>query len=175
MLCGGDRNLFLDHKISKPKEISTYQSHQMIKGLLKDAQGLYRDYGSYLLVRTEEAITGAGNPLRRAPQDEVMGFELRACVSKKRKGKHIYFPTRDWRARHDWLHRQGIRNGFKVLTVNCHAEMQEIDDSRGRKFMVDQTDFVGVLKVEDPIHFEGALTKGVGSTATTYGFGMLII
>jgi hypothetical protein len=53
--------------------------------------------------------------------------------------------------------------------------MVEISNGRERAFKVDQTDFTGILKVTDAQKFHGALTTGVGSTARTFGFGMLIV
>ena len=87
----------------------------------------------------------------------------------------MYYHTRDWRSRHAWLRKQGQRNGFEPLTMNCHASQATIDDGKGRTFTVDQTDFVGVLRVTDSEQFRNAVTNGVGSTAKAFGFGMLVI
>ena len=106
---------------------------------------------------------------------DMTAFELRACCGKKRKGKNIYFPQRDWRSRHDWLRRKGEQLGFEPLAVHCKSEIATIDNDKGRCFRVDQTDFVGVLKVTDAELFKKALGSGVGSVAKTYGFGMLIV
>jgi hypothetical protein len=61
------------------------------------------------------------------------------------------------------------------LTIHCTSDIATIDSGRSRSFHVDQTDFVGVLKVTDTQMFQKALACGVGSVAKTYGFGMLIV
>lgn len=165
----------LDHVITKPGTVAPYQAHQMVKGLTKGSAALFADVGEALLIRSSEPITEQGKAIRECQAGEVVGFELRACVSKKRKGRHIYPPQADWKTRHAWLDRQGTLHGFEVLTVTCRAEQMELDDGRERKFKVDQTDFVGVLRVTDSEKFKSALIKGIGSTARTFGFGMLVI
>ena len=42
-------------------------------------------------------------------------------------------------------------------------------------FTVDRTDFAGVLRVTDETAFERAVAGGVGATARTFGFGMLVL
>ncbi len=165
----------LDHIIPKPPTIKPYQAHQMVQGLADGNPVLFADKGDRLLVRTSQKLTKDAQQVRQCLAGDVVGFELRACVSKKRKGKHLYPDASDWRVRHQWLDRQAEKHGFEVLTVNCHAERLVIDDQRTRKFAVDQTDFVGVLKVVDEEKFKAALEKGIGSTARTFGFGMLEI
>ena len=167
--------MVLDHVIPKPPTVTPYQAHQMIKGLTGEAGSLFADNGVEIVIRTEKPITKSGTKLRQCHEGDVVGFELRACVSKKRKGKHIYPQQSDWKSRHAWLDRQGEKHGFEILTVNCHASQQEINDGGSRKFNVDKTDFVGVLRVIDEQKFNDALVKGIGSTARTFGFGMLII
>lgn len=165
----------LDHEISKPPGLKPYQLHQLVLGLTDGKTALFADNGDTILVRTDEVITQSGRPLREFNEAEIIGFELRACVSKKIKGRHLYYPTNDWRSRHAWLSRQGQRHGFEVLTVNVRADHAKIDSGRGRNFTVDQTDFVGVLRVTDRNLFENAIRVGIGSTAKTFGFGMLIV
>jgi CRISPR-associated protein Cas6/Cse3/CasE subtype I-E len=167
--------MIADHQISKPPSLKPYQLHQMVQGLTDGASPLFADQGDTLVIRTEKTVTGSGRPLRQFTDGDIIGFELRACVSKKKKGRHAYFPTDDWRSRHSWLARQGARHGFETLTVNCRAQQATVDDGRGRKFTVDQTDFVGVLRITDSQNFQNALESGVGSTARTFGFGMLVI
>jgi hypothetical protein len=165
----------LDHVIPKPPSLRGYELHRLVQGLTDGESPLFADMGDNLIVRTEKPITDIGTPPRTFVAGDIIGFELRACVSKKIKGRHVYFPTKDWRSRHAWLQRQGERCGFEPLTISCHASQAKIDNGKDRVFTVDQTDFVGVLRVTDSDQFEIALAKGVGSTAKTFGAGMLVI
>lgn len=167
--------MLLDHVIPKPPTLNGYNLHRLVQGLTEGESPLFADMGDNLIVRTEKPITDKGAPLREIKTGEVVGFELRACVARKIKGKHIYYPTSDWRSRHAWLRKQGERHGFEPLTISCQASQSKVDDGKGRKFSVDKTDFVGVLRVTDSNLFEGATANGIGSTAKAFGFGMLII
>ncbi len=167
--------MLLDHVVSKPPTIKGYKLHQLVQGLTRGDSPLFVDMGDYLIVRTEKSITDKGQPIRVVATGDIVGFELRACVSKKIKGQHVYYPARDWRSRHAWLQKQGQHHGFEPMTMNCHSSYAEVDNEKGRAFTVDQTDFVGVLRVRDSQLFEKAVANGVGSTAKTFGFGMLVI
>lgn len=164
-----------DHVIPKPPTLRGYALHRMTQGLTDGDSPLFTDMGDSLIVRTAKPLTDSGIPPRVVKDGDLVGFELRACVSKKNKGRHVYFPIADWRSRHDWLRKQGERHGFELLTVHCSSDLALVDNGRGRKFTVDQTDFVGVLRVTDTGKFMGAVANGIGSTAKAFGFGMLII
>jgi hypothetical protein len=164
----------LDHVIPKPARVAGYTLHQLAEGMTDGGRPLFVDRGDHLLVRTEKPITANATPTRQVKEGDVIAFELRACVAKKLKGRPIYFPLGDWRARHDWLDRKAEQNGFAVLALRSTASMAKIAKA-GRSFTVDQTDFVGVLRVTDVTRFEIAMTKGVGSVARAFGFGMLNI
>jgi hypothetical protein len=167
--------MLLDHVIPKPPSIKGYDLHRLVTGLTDGEPSLFADMGDKFIVRTEKRLTDEGTPPRSILVGGLAGFELRACVARKIKGRHIYYPTADWRSRHEWLHKQGNRHGFEPLTINCQATLARIDDGKTKSYTVDQTDFVGVLRVLDKIKFEIAVATGVGSTAKTFGFGMLVI
>jgi hypothetical protein len=167
--------MLLDHVIPKPPSIRGYELHQLVQGLTDGKSPLFADMGDNIIIRTEMPITDKGVPPRAFVIDDIIGFELRACVSKKIKGRHVYYPMSDWRSRHKWLQYRGELSGFEPLTMNSHAAQAKIDDGKGRSFTVDQTDFVGVLRVTDSDLFEKAVANGVGSTAKAFGFGMLVI
>ncbi len=167
--------MLLDYTIPKPPTLIGYQLHQLVKGLTKEETPLFTDMGNRLIVRSEKHISEEGQQTRPINDGEIMGFELRACVSKKLKGKHIYYPLSNWRVRHEWLAKKGEQFGFQPLTINCHATRANINDGKRRKFSIDQTDFVGILKITNAETFKLALEKGIGSTAKAFGFGMLII
>jgi hypothetical protein len=167
--------MLLDHVIPKPPSIKGYALHRLVQGLTEGESPLFVDLGDSLIVRTEKSITDSGSVLRVAKTDDIIGFELRACVSRKIKGRHVYYPTPDWRSRHAWLHKQGERHGFEPLTISCQSDQAKIDNEQGRAFTVDRTDFVGVLRVTESADFEKAVANGVGSTAKAFGFGMLVL
>ena len=167
--------MHLDYRITKPSTLRGYPLHRMVAGLTGGMSFLFSDEGHSLLVRSDaEVAQKSAKPVKTLTAGELTAFELRACVSKKKKGKHIYFPLKDWRARHEWLQRQGEKNGFEVLTVHSTSDIAPIDDGR-RSFKIDQTDFTGILKVIDQELFANGMVKGIGSTAKTFGFGMLVI
>jgi CRISPR-associated protein Cas6/Cse3/CasE subtype I-E len=147
----------------------------MVMDLTKGVPAIFADEGKTLVVRTEYEIDAPSTPVKRFNDGDLTAFELCACVSKKRKGKHIYLPIADWRSRRAWLAAQGEKHGFELLTHHSTSKMVEISDGQERVFRVDQTDFTGILKVTDTKQFHSALTTGVGSTARTFGFGMLIV
>lgn len=167
--------MLLDHVIPKPPTLKGYDLHRLVQELTEGESPLFSDMGDTLIVRTEKPITDKGTPLRSISTGDIVGFELRACVSRKIKGRHIYYPVADWRSRHGWLKKQGERHGFEPLSVNCHVSQAKVDDGKHRSFTVDQTDFVGVLRVTDISKFNAAVANGIGSTAKAFGFGMLVI
>ncbi len=164
----------MDFVMQKPASVQGYKLHRIAAGLADGEKVLFADCGDHLLLRTDKALDVAVRPLRTISAGDILGFELRACVGKKVKGRHIYFRTSDWRSRHEWLERQGAAHGFTVITVHCTAGMQTVQAGE-RKFTVDQTDFTGVLKVTDVARFNSALANGIGNTARAFGFGLLVI
>jgi len=167
--------VLLDHTIPKPPTLQGYAVHRLVQGLTGGESPLFVDMGDSVLVRTARALTEAGVPPRAVETGGMAAFELRACVARKIKGRHVYYPPEDWRSRHAWLRRQGARLGFEPLTIDCRADRMRIDKGGSRIFTVDRTDFIGVLRVTDDTTFAEAVASGVGSTARTFGFGMLVL
>ena len=170
--------MIADYVLPKPHSTSGYAVHRMVEGLTVGARPLFTDMGDRLWVRSGAPITGTQVlPVPALAVGDIAAFQLRACVSKKTKGKRSYYPTGDWLARHQWLRRQGQRHGFEVLTVHCTAGLAKIAKTDGahQNFTVDRTDFTGVLKVIDADKFQIALSTGIGACARAFGFGMLII
>lgn len=163
-----------DFVLHKPPTIRGYALHRMAAGVADGDKVLFADCGDRLLLRTDKPLAAEQQPLRSVSPGDIIGFELRACVGKKVKGKHRYFPTADWRSRHQWLERQGELHGFSIVTVHCTAAMLAVKAGE-RQFTVDQTDFTGVLKVTDVERFNHAVANGIGNKAKAFGFGMLLI
>ena len=167
--------MIVDYVLPKPPSAGGYALHRIVEGLTSGARPLFADMGDRLLVRSVAPISGMNAaPVRELAVGEMAAFQLRACVSKKTKGKRSYYPTHDWPARHDWLRRQGERHGFEVLTVHCTADFAKVEKT-GRRFTVDKTDFTGVLKVTDVEKFRAAVRDGIGACGKAFGFGMLLI
>ena len=154
----------MDYIVPKPTNLDSYATHRLVAGLVEGAAALHTDDGNQVRIRTDAVL----------PTENIFGFTLRACVSYKNKGRHRYFPTNDWRARHAWLERKGIQHGFEIITVHASAKQFLVEKPSG-KFTIDDTQFTGVLKVIDQDKFAAALKSGIGNTARSYGFGMLVI
>ena len=163
-----------EYEINKPANLRGYPLHRMVAELTNNEPSLFSDEGATMLVRTETTIDAAPKALKELNVGEITAFELRACVSKKRKGKHIYLRSDDWKGRHAWLRNKAEDSGFEILTLHSSSKMVRIQD-QNRSFKIDQTDFTGILKVTDKNIFTTALAKGIGSTAKTFGYGMLVI
>ena len=161
-----------DYLVPKPTQVRGYALHRMAEGLTGGGRPLFTDFGDHMVLRSAHAVDAPQRPLRDFTVGDIVGFELRACVGAKVKGRHRYFPLADWRSRHEWLNRQGMRHGFGVITVHCAASIATVTKG-ARAFTLDQTDFTGVLKVTDAAQFRNALATGVGSTGRAFGFGML--
>ena len=164
----------MDFVMQKPPSVRGYALHRIAAGLADGEKILFADCGDHMLMRTEKSLDVNQRPVRTIAAENIIGFELRACVGKKVKGKHHYFHTSDWRSRHEWLVRQGEQHGFTLITAHCTAEMLTVK-AGDRLFTIDQTDFTGVLKITDVDRFKNALATGIGNKARTFGFGMLII
>jgi hypothetical protein len=164
----------IDYLIPKPTTVRGYALHRMAEGLTGGSRPLFTDCGDHLVVRTDRKLDAPQRPLREVNRGDIVGFELRACVGKKIKGRHVYFHTSDWRSRHEWLSRQGQRHGFEVITVYCAADIATVTKGE-RQFTLDQTDFTGVLTVVDEALFRQAMVTGIGSKGRAFGFGMINI
>lgn len=165
----------MDLVITKPASAAGYASHRIVAGLLQGKPAQFVDRGDHLVIRTDADIPGAiASPLRDFAVGSVLGFTLRASTGVKVKGRHRYWPTHDWRSRHEWLNQRAERNGFEVISVHCTARMAQIEKT-GRTFTIDQTDFTGVLKVLDIDLFTRALKTGIGSTGRAFGMGLLCL
>lgn len=149
-----------DTLISKPETLTGHALHRVAAGLAPGA--LHRDEGDHVRVRAD------------LPAD-LRAFTLRASVCIRKGGKNLYPHSADWQARHDWLEREGERNGFSLVTQHCSSGRLRVRDGRGRDFVIDATDFVGVLKVTDPEKFALALTRGIGRIGRAWGLGMLCV
>ena len=164
----------IDYVVPKPSMTRGYALHRIAEGLTAGGKPLYTDFGDHMVIRTDKQLDAEQRPVREVGTGDIVGFELRACVGTKVKGRHRYFHTSDWRSRHRWLERQGEKHGFEVITVHASAGMVAIDKG-DHKFTVDQTDFTGVLKVSDEVKFKNAIATGIGNTARAFGFGMINI
>lgn len=164
-----------EYTIKKPRLVEGYPVHRVVAALAKGTPHLWRDNGETVTIRTEIELGPDCVDLPTLKVGELRLFNLRASVSSKNKGRHIYPPQSDPKVRQAWLARQALRHGFEVITVHCTSELARVSDQSGRDFRLDSTDFTGVLKVTDPSVFGNALRSGVGSTGKAFGFSLLAI
>lgn len=161
--------------IKKPTAIRGYPIHRAVAALAQGAPHTWRDNGDTLTIRTTAPIDAVGVTLPDVQVGELRLFNLRASVSSKVRGRHVYPAQGDHAARQTWLGKQGLRHGFEVVAVHCTSDLTRVADQAGRDFMLDATDFTGVLKVTDTTAFQNALRVGVGSTGKAFGFSLLSI
>ena len=164
-----------DYVIKKPAIVNGYPIHRAVAALTNGAAHLWRDEGDTLMIRTAAIIDATGTQLPTATAGELRLFKLRACVSSKVRGRHVYPSPGDHRLRQAWLSRQGLKHGFQIVAAHSTSDRVRVADQSGRDFTVDATDFTGVLKVTDPVAFDNALRVGIGSTAKAFGFSLLSI
>ncbi len=161
--------------IKKPASVSGYPIHRAVAALANGAPHTWRDNGETLTIRTTAPLDAEGADLPHVQVGELRLFSLRACVSSKVRGRHVYPARGDHRAREAWLGKQGLRHGFEVVAVHSSSEVARVADRSGRDFTLDATDFTGVLKVTDAAAFQTALRSGVGNTGRAFGFSLLSI
>jgi hypothetical protein len=164
-----------DYILKKPHGIKGYDLHRVVTALLNGAPHLWRDNGETLFIRTTAILDADGQATPIVEKNEIRIFTLRACVSSKTRGHHVYPALNDHVFRKNWLEKQALRNGFQLVSVHSVAHAMRVVDHKGRDFTVDCTDFTGALKVIDPTVFQAALLCGVGSTGKTFGFSLLSI
>jgi hypothetical protein len=121
--------------LPKPPSLRGYALHRIAAGLVKNEKVLFADCGDHLLLRTDTQLETEQLPQRTISAGDIIGFELRACVGKKFKGRRIYFLISDWQSRHSWLERKGEEHGFNLITVHCSAAMQTVQAGK-RQFTV---------------------------------------
>lgn len=166
--------MLLDNTIPKPTTIGTYENHQMMEGLTGGGRPLFLDMGDHLIVRSDRALTQQYRPVPVVAEGDVRAFELRASCGVKNKGRHRYFPLKDWRARHEWLKSRAPEHGFEVLTVNVTARRMKIAKAE-RSFWMDSSDFTGILRVINTEAFDKVLAEGFPGPGRAFGHGLLII
>ena len=161
--------------VKKPPTLSGYPIHRAVAALTQGAPHLWRDNGDTRTIRTAAPVAAEGAELPQVQPGDLRLFNLRACVSSKVRGRHIYPARGDHAVRQAWLGRQGQRHGFDVVAVHSTSGTATVADQAGRHFTLDATDFTGVLKVTDATAFAAALRTGVGATGRAFGFSLLSI
>lgn len=159
----------MDILINKPAGLRGYALHRMIAEYLQGKPALWADEGDRVRIRPREAT------LTAYKNGTLLGFTLRACVSRSTKNRHHYLPLGDWRGRRAWLAAKAAVNGFEVVAVHVRGEMAQIDAHDGRKFTVDATEFTGLLRVLDQQAFSNCLVKGLGKIGKAFGLGLLVV
>ena len=161
--------------VKKPKGVAGYPVHRAVAALTNGAAHIWRDNGETLTIRTTAPIDSEGVDLPEVHLGELRLFNLRACVGTKVRGRHVYPAKGDHQTRKTWLTQKGLRLGFVLVAVHSTSNVARVTDHTGRDFILDATDFTGVLKVTDVAAFQKALRSGVGSTGRAFGFSLLCI
>lgn len=163
----------MEYILSKPSSLKGYGLHQLVVGLTNGVKVIFNDENTQVRLRTDCDLSIENVSPIHFKENDVKAFELNACTGTKVKGHHRYFNKFDYRGREAWLRRQGEMHGFKILTVVSFADKMIIKDDK-REFSVDDTRFVGVLKIVDLPLFENAYKNGIGK-CKTFGFGMFLL
>ena len=159
----------MDIVIDKPARLAGYALHRMVEQHQNGQPALWADEGKQLRIRPRDAEA----PCHEA--GKLLGFTVSACVALKKKHKHAYLPLADWRGRKAWLEEQGAKHGFQLIGVHVTPRMNRIETHDGRRFNIDSTEFVGLLRVSDPEQFANALRNGIGRVGKAFGLNMLIV
>jgi hypothetical protein len=159
----------MDIVIDKPVRLAGYALHRMVEQHQNGQPALWADEGKQLRIRPRDAEA----PCHEA--GKLLGFTVSACVALKKKHKHAYLPLADWRGRKAWLEEQGAKHGFELIGVHVTPKMARIESHDGRRFSIDSTEFVGLLRVTDAGAFANALQNGIGRVGKAFGLNMLIV
>ena len=164
-----------DYTIPKPDSLGVYAVHRFVAQLCDGVPYLFVDRGDRVVIRTAKPLCDRVSDVSVPSVGEVIAFSLRSAVSKRQKGKNVYAPLGDWRARHQWLEKRSEKNGFAILALHVTSKSLKVEREEGQFFQMDSTDFTGVLKVTDEQLFATCLTHGIGRVGKPYGMGMLVI
>ncbi len=106
---------------------------------------------------------------------KLVGFSVTACVAYSSGNRHKYLPTSDWRGRKRWLEERAIKCGFAVVGVHVSGGMQTVDAHDGRRFTVDATEFIGLLKITDISAFRYCYLNGIAKVGKAFGLNMIVL
>ena len=154
----------MDLVIDKPASVRGYSLHRIVEQIGGNA--LWSENNKQVIVRKRQ------DPQPIYEIGKLLVFEVTACVSTGRK--HRYYPTSDWRVRHEWFTQQAAKNGFEVMGVHVTGGRKLVEKD-GSRFTVDASKFVGLLKVTDGQAFSKCLTSGIGRVGKSFGLGLLIV
>lgn len=170
--------MLFDFQIPTPLKRNTYELHRLVAATFDGEEGrnLFCDYGDYIRVRSsQQTLNRDRGTLVVVPRTNAIVFiELRASCYVSGGGKKYFLKQGDWRARHAWLEKKGVQNGFSVLNVTCQSQLMKVPKPNA-EFTLDCTDFAACIEVEDTDKFEIALREGIGSKGRAFGFGMLVL
>lgn len=159
----------MDILIEKPLRVRGYALHRLVEQHQQGVPALWLDEGQHVRIR----------PRNQEPPPmsvgKLIGFSVTACVAYSSGNKHKYLPTSDWRGRKRWLEERSTKCGFEVVGVHVSGGMQVIDKEDGRRFTVDATEFIGLLKITDLDVFQHCYVNGISKVGKAYGLNMLII
>jgi CRISPR system Cascade subunit CasE len=193
---------FLDYERAARSQLrDVYDWHQLIWKAFPGRDGQARDFLTRLDKRERDQkfrllIVSARPPVRPSIWCEELEawqtreittsflahrhyrFQLRANPTKRENVSRKRLPLRTAQEQGDWLKRKAQLNGFAVnedlLRIIPEGREWFRVEKRGQAGVHHAVEFEGVLGVTDPVAFQGAFAKGIGS-AKGFGFGLLAL
>lgn len=193
---------FLDYETAARQKLSDlYDWHQLVWQAFPGRDGQLRDFLSRLDRRERDRqfrllIVSAQLPVRPADWPDAPDawqtraitpaflahrqyrFQLRANPTKRNNASRKRLPLRTPQEQTDWLKRKAQQSGFAVAdeTLRIIPEGREWFriENRNQAGIHHAVEFEGILTVTDPVAFQSAFAKGIGS-AKGFGFGLLAL
>ncbi len=193
---------FLDYETAARLKIrDVYDWHQLVWQAFPDRVEASRDFLTRLERRTRDQvfrllIVSQYQPIRpacwptaadawrtREIAPSFFGyrcyrFQLRANPTKRENASRKRLPLRTPLEQADWLKRKAKQSGFAVEEETLRIipqgrEWFQIEKHKNSGFH-HAVEYEGILTVVDPVAFQSAFAKGIGS-AKGFGFGLLAI
>jgi CRISPR system Cascade subunit CasE len=191
---------FLDYESAARHQLrDVYDWHQLVWQAFPGRDGKPRDFLTRLDRRERDQdfrllIVSASRPERPANWPEAAEawqtreitpaflvhrhyrFQLRANPTKRENVSRKRLPLRTTQEQIDWLKRKAVQSGFTFdeTTLRIVPEGREWFrvEKRKQEGVHHAVEFEGLLAVSDPVAFQSAFARGIGS-AKGFGFGLL--
>ena len=193
---------FLDYETAARRQLrDVYDWHQLVWQAFPGRDGQPRDFLTRLDKRERDQtfrllMVSARPPVRPNDWPEPVEawqtreitpaflahrhyrFQLRANPTKRENVSRKRLPLRTPQEQTDWLKRKALQSGFAVdedsLRIIPEGREWFQVEKRKQTGFHHAVEFEGALVVTDPVAFQGAFAKGIGS-AKGFGFGLLAL
>lgn len=163
-----------DYEIARPRGAGTYELHQFVETIAEGHETLlWRAEPDCLRVRTNVVFDAPSVPLEPV-EVGLFTFHLVAAVRYKAGNATRYYPSSQRQPRVEWLEREAHRHGFELVDVHVSARKDEIKKP-DRSFALDETTFIGVLRVANGDSFNRMMQSGIGSVGRAFGRGLMTV